>query len=63
MPMSLVQLLMNGFVLVYDWPQEILTLTSTAGAAALVLIIIRRAIRRPSKDLMGNYKTLGAPVQ
>jgi NADH-quinone oxidoreductase subunit H len=63
LPLSLLQLLMNGFVLVYDWPQEILTVTSTLGAAALVLIVIRRAVRRPSKDLMGTYKTLGAPVQ
>ncbi len=63
LPMSLVQMLMNGFILVYDWPQELLALTSALGAAALVAIIIRRAMRRPSRDLVGTYKTLGAPAQ
>lgn len=63
LPMSLLQMLMNGFVLVYDWPQELLALTSAAGAVALVVIIIRRAMRRPSRDLVGTYKTLGAPAQ
>ncbi|MFN8617587.1 MAG: NADH-quinone oxidoreductase subunit NuoH [Dehalococcoidia bacterium] len=63
LPMSLVQMLMNGFILIYDWPQELLALTSAAGAAALVAIIIRRAMKRPSRDLMGTYKTLGAPAQ
>ena len=63
LPMSLLQMLMNGVILVYDWPQELLALTSAAGAVALVMIIIRRAVKRPSKDLMGTYKTLGAPAQ
>jgi len=63
LPMSLVQMLMNGVILVYDWPQELLALTSALGAGALVYIIIRRAIRRPSTDLVGTYKTLGAPAQ
>jgi NADH-quinone oxidoreductase subunit H len=63
LPMSLLQLLMNGFILVYEWPQELLALTSALGAALLIAIIIRRAIRRPSKDLLGTYKTLGAPAQ
>jgi hypothetical protein len=61
--MSIVQMLMNGVILAYDWPQELLTLTSGAGAALLVAIIIKRAVRRPSKDLVGTYKTLGAPAQ
>ncbi|MGB4861292.1 MAG: NADH-quinone oxidoreductase subunit NuoH [Tepidiformaceae bacterium] len=63
LPMSLLQMLMNGVILAYEWPQELLALTSAAGAAALVIIIINRAIRRPSKDLIGTYKTLGAPAQ
>lgn len=63
LPMSLVQMLMNGIILVYDWPQELLALTSAIGAAALIAIIIRRAVARPSKDLVGTYKTLGAPAQ
>ncbi|MGE0600982.1 MAG: NADH-quinone oxidoreductase subunit NuoH [Dehalococcoidia bacterium] len=63
LPMSLLQMLMNGVILAYDWPQELLALTSAAGAAVLVAIIIKRAVRRPSKDLLGTYKTLGAPAQ
>ncbi|MBK7126448.1 MAG: NADH-quinone oxidoreductase subunit NuoH [Dehalococcoidia bacterium] len=63
LPMSIVQMLMNGVILAYDWPQELLTLTSGAGAALLVAIIIKRAVRRPSKDIVGTYKTLGAPAQ
>jgi len=60
LPMSILQMLMNGVVLIYDWPQELLTVTSGIGAAVLVAIIIRRAAKRPSKDLLGTYKTLGA---
>jgi NADH-quinone oxidoreductase subunit H len=63
LPMSLVQLLMNGVILFYEWPQELLALTSAIGAGILVAIIVSRAIKRPSKDLLGTYKTLGAPVQ
>jgi NADH-quinone oxidoreductase subunit H len=63
LPMSLVQMLMNGIILVYDWPQELLGVTSAIGAGVLIWIIIRRAIRRPSTDLVGTYKTLGAPAQ
>ncbi len=63
LPMSIVQMLMNGVIQAYDWPQELLTLTCGAGAALLVAIIIKRAVRRPSKDLVGTYKTLGAPAQ
>ena len=35
----------------------------TMFAGPLVAIIIRRAMQRPSRDLMGSYKTLGAPAQ
>jgi len=59
LPLALVQLLMNGFILVYDWPQELLTLTSGLGAAILVAIIIARAIRAPrrrTKGLVGAYR-------
>jgi len=58
LPLSLIQLLMNGFILVYDWPQELLFLTSSLGAALLVAIIITRAIRRPktTSALVGTYR-------
>jgi hypothetical protein len=54
---------MNGVILIYDWPQELLGVSSALGAAALIAIVIRRAIKRPSKDLMGTYKTLGVATQ
>jgi NADH-quinone oxidoreductase subunit H len=63
LPMSILQMAMNGVILVYDWPQELLAASSAAGAAVLIAIIIRRAVRRPSRDLVGTYKTLGAPAQ
>lgn len=62
LPLSLVQLLVNGFVIEYGWPQEILGLTSLAGAAVLVAIIFTRAIRRPSKTkLVGAYRQAQVP--
>ncbi|MBE7520432.1 MAG: NADH-quinone oxidoreductase subunit NuoH [Thermoflexaceae bacterium] len=64
LPMSLVQLLMNGFILVYDWPQELLTLTSGIGAAALVGFVLYRTARHPSvAHLVGSYKRAGAAAQ
>ena len=63
LPMALVQLLMNGFILVYDWPPILLTVTSGAGAAALVAIIITRAIHRPKSKLVGTYKQVGVAAQ
>lgn len=58
LPMSLVQLLANGFILVYDGPYWLLTVTSSLGAALLVAIIIRNAFRRSTtKGLVGAYRT------
>jgi NADH-quinone oxidoreductase subunit H len=59
LPLAIVQLLMNGFILVYGWPEVLLTLTSGAGAAVLVTIILL-SIRRPKKpSLVGTYKGVG----
>jgi len=64
LPMALLQMLMNGIILMYEWPQELLSLTSALGAAALVAIIMRRAMTRPSVDgLKGSYRTLGTASQ
>ncbi|MCA9830453.1 MAG: NADH-quinone oxidoreductase subunit NuoH [Dehalococcoidia bacterium] len=58
LPMSLVQILANGFILVYGGPYWLLTLTSSLGAAVLVAIIMRQAFRRSStKTLVGAYRT------
>jgi len=59
LPLAIVQLLMNGFILVYDWPEVLLTVTSGAGAAVLIAIIAL-SIRRPKKSkLVGTYKGVG----
>ena len=63
LPMALLQLLMNGFILQYEWPPIMLTLSSGAGAAALVAIIITRAIRRPKSKLVGTYKQVGVAAR
>jgi len=59
LPLSIVQLLANGFILVYDWPQELLTATSGAGAVALIAIIITRTARRPKNKYVGTYRQAG----
>ena len=61
--LSFLQLVVNGFILYYDWPQEILALTSTIGAALLIFLIIRHATSRSTKGLVGTYKTLGTAAQ
>ena len=64
LPLSIVQVLANGFILVYDWPQELLTVTSGAGAIALVATVLTRAIRRPKKTgLVGAYRQAQVPAQ
>ena len=63
LPMALVQLLMNGFILIYDWPDILLTLTSGAGAAALIAIVILRAVRRPKSKLVGAYRQAKVAAQ
>lgn len=57
LPLSLVQLLLNGFIIVYGWPQELLFATSAIGAAGLIGFIVMRGLHRPkSPSLVGTYK-------
>jgi NADH-quinone oxidoreductase subunit H len=56
LPMSIAQLVANGFILVYGWPQQLLTVTSGLGAAFLVGIIIFHAGRKPKSKLVGSYR-------
>lgn len=63
LPMSILQLLANGFILVYDWPQEWLTVTSGLGAALLVAIVVSRALRRPKSSLVGAYRQVQVPAR
>lgn len=64
LPMSILQFVMNGFILAYDWPKELLTITSSIGAALLIAFIILRALRRPkTTGLVGSYRQATAPVR
>ncbi len=57
LPLSLVQLLLNGFIIVYGWPQELLFATSAIGAAGLIGFIVMRGLHRPkTPSLVGTYK-------
>ena len=61
--LSFLQLIVNGFILYYEWPQELLALTSAIGAGFLIFLVIRRASTRPTEGLVGTYKTLGTAQQ
>jgi NADH-quinone oxidoreductase subunit H len=45
LPFTLVQIIINGLALVYDWPDWTLTLMSGAAAAALVFVVYQAARR------------------
>lgn len=62
LPLSLIQVVANGFILVYDGPYWLLSLTSGVGAILLIAIIINRAFRRrtATTSLVGAYR--GAQV-
>ncbi len=58
LPLSLVQLLANGFILVYELSYWWLAVSSSLGAALLVAIIINRAFQRSKTNgLVGAYRT------
>lgn len=58
---SFALLLVNGFFLYYDWPQELLALVNWAGAFGLLALVYYRAIRKPiTENLVGAYKTVQA---
>jgi len=46
LPLMLAQVLVNGLVLVYDWPEIILTAVGLVGVVAL-FVIVDRAVRHP----------------
>jgi len=48
LPLAFAQILVNGLILVYDWPDMLLLLTSGAGLVALVAIV-DRAVTRPAQ--------------
>ncbi len=64
LPLSIALLFLNGFFLVYDWPEEVLALVNWVGAGALLGFIYARAIRKPeTRELVGAYKHVGAAAQ
>ncbi|OAI38772.1 hypothetical protein AYO38_09070 [bacterium SCGC AG-212-C10] len=64
LPMSILQFVMNGFILAYEWPQELLSLTSGLGAAGLIAFIVLRALRKPkTTGLVGAYRQAQVPVR
>jgi hypothetical protein len=50
-PFALVQIFLNGLVLVYDLPDVTLLLTSGAGAVALAWVIYQSVRMRPREPL------------
>lgn len=65
LPLSILQILMNGFILVYEWPEELIALTSAAGAALLIGFVVAHAASksRKSKGLVGAYRNARVPQQ
>jgi NADH-quinone oxidoreductase subunit H len=56
---SFVLLLVTGFFLYYNWPQEILALVNWGGALLLLIMIFIRTRRKSeAKDLVGTYKNI-----
>ena len=56
---SFVLLLITGFFLYYDWPQEILALVNWGGALLLLTVIFIRTRRKSeAEDLVGTYKNI-----
>ncbi|MFN0148901.1 MAG: NADH-quinone oxidoreductase subunit NuoH [Dehalococcoidia bacterium] len=65
LPLAILQMVANAFIIVYDASYWWLAGTSTAGAALLVAIIIRRALSRSTQAsaLVGAYRQAQVPVQ
>jgi NADH-quinone oxidoreductase subunit H len=65
LPLAVVQMVANAFILVYDLSYWWLFGTSTAGAVLLVAIIIRRALGRSKQTsgLVGAYRQAQVPAQ
>jgi NADH-quinone oxidoreductase subunit H len=59
LPFALLQIIINGLVLVYDWPNEILIPLSGAGAAGAVYLTYRAA-RATGVRYQPGYQTVGS---
>ena len=58
-PLSFAQILVNGLILVYDWPDILLLVTSGIGVVAL-FTIIDRSVRRPRPRPVLTPQTIAA---
>ncbi|MGK2964187.1 MAG: NADH-quinone oxidoreductase subunit NuoH [Tepidiformaceae bacterium] len=64
LPLSIAQILVNGFFLMYEWPQELLALTNWVGAGLLIGFIVYRAGRSPkTARYVGAYRQGGVVSQ
>jgi|FLYL01.1.fsa_nt_gi NADH-quinone oxidoreductase subunit H len=59
LPFAFLQIIINGLVLVYDWPEELLILFSGAGAAALIFLTYRAA-RASGVRYQPGYERVGS---
>ena len=62
-PLAFLQVLLNGFVLVYGWPDGMLLVTSGAGLALAMYIIYRAVDTEPRKLRMVPARGGGSSVQ
>ena len=62
-PLAFLQLLLNGFVLVYGWPDGMLLVTSGAGLALAMYIIYRAVDTEPRELRMVPARGGGSSVQ
>jgi NADH-quinone oxidoreductase subunit H len=61
LPLAFLQIIINGLVLVYDWPNVILTVLSGAAAAAM-LYLTHRAARGSGVRMQPGYQRVGSVV-
>jgi NADH-quinone oxidoreductase subunit H len=59
LPFALLQIIINGLVLVYDWPDELLIPLSGAAAAAAIYLTYRAA-RATGVRYQPGYQTVGS---
>ncbi|MDA0256133.1 MAG: NADH-quinone oxidoreductase subunit NuoH [Chloroflexi bacterium] len=59
LPLSFAQIAVNGLILVYDWPDVLLLLSSGVGLVALV-VIVDRAVTRPTQRRPRPASALGS---
>jgi hypothetical protein len=60
---SFLLLIVNGFFIFYDWPEELLAAVNWAGAIALIgLVYFRGARRARVSEYVGTYRQEEVPA-